>query len=390
MDEKIMEKIEVPPMENPIDQMMVDKSAILAYEDRIKELNKKIEGLETAQKTMVPMILSFQNYIDNPPLSKQQMYTQSCSSDGVTVAAWRVKWLDHIKQNAAKYDFNANSAMEQYKKFAYKPCIVAGSGPSLKRNIKILAKERDPENIGLVSCLHNFAYFMDNDIHPTCFINLDAGDITIPEMSQGGTQPEQFYWDATKNETLVTSVVGKPELIQRWQGKVLFFDSPVPDPVYMADRNKLIDFELYYDVGGNAMGAAYYHARAILGGMPIVFIGADFSFSYMHKFHSFDTPYDQQFSGVIPCTDIFGNRVYTWQSYYNFKCWFDSQSMGGQGNMPVQFINCTEGGILGAYMTGNIRSIQQMSLNDFFVMYNHHKMVPGLIHKDPTKPKLLF
>jgi hypothetical protein len=360
-------------------------------EQDVNALKARILELETAQKSMVPMLLTFQNYIDYPPTSKEQLYGQSCSSDGVTVNSWRDKWLKHIKENAAAFDINKQTAMEQYRKFAYKPVIVAGSGPSLKKNIDVLAKERDPDGVGLVSCLHNFAYFVDHGIKPDAFINLDAGDITIPEMSQGGKKNADFYWSASKDHTLVTTIVALPELLKKWQGKILFFDAPVPDMAYVAERNKLApDFHLYYNVGGNALGAAYYHARAILGGMPIVFIGADFSFSYLKKFHSFDTPYDQMFSGVMPCTDIFGNRVYTWQSYYNFKCWFDAQSLGGQGNNPVQFINCTEGGILGAYATGNIRQIQQMALADFFAIYNHHKKTEGLIHNDPARPKLLF
>jgi hypothetical protein len=320
------------------------------------------------------------------------MFERSCSADKSTVNNWKEKWLKHLKANSEKFDFVNNSAMLDYGKYSYRPVICAGSGPSLKKNIKVLSKDK-PDQIGLVSCLHNFAFFVDHGIKCDGFVNLDAGEITIPEVSQGGKQSEQYYWDATKDYTLLATTVSLPELVNRWQGRILWFDCPVPDGSYMDERQKICgNFQLFYNVGGNALGAVYYHARAVLGGMPIVFIGADFSFDYTHKFHSWDSPYDQQFSGVVPCTDVFGNRVYSWQSYVNFANWFMAQSMGGNGNNPSIFINCTEGGIMGSFPHGNIRSIQQMALADLFAMYNHHKIMPSLIHDsfEPSRAKLLF
>jgi hypothetical protein len=309
------------------------------------------------------MSLMFQGGIDAPPVAKETLYSQSCGNDNVTINHFAEKWLEHMKENVAQYDVKTQTTMQDYGKYAYRPVICAGSGPSLKKNA-LLLKTR-PKEIGLVSCLHNFAYFTDLGIETDGYINLDAGDITIPEMSQGGKHPPSYYWEATKDCTLLAGLVSKPELLNRWKGKILFFNSPVPDPAFMASSAKICDLQVYYNVGGNALGACYYHARAILGGMPIVFVGADFAFDYTRKFHSWESPYDKQFAGVIPMTDIFGNRVFTWPSYANFAAWFVHQSLGGNGNNPVMFVNCTEGGILGAYPNGNVRTIQQMALADF-------------------------
>jgi hypothetical protein len=376
---------QVTPVAAAEDTVNVSRSVIDQYEKRIQELTVEVNK-------RVPMILTFQGTIDAPPISPAQMMQQASGNDNVTVNHWREIWLKHIKRNKETHDIVGDSAQTMAGKFAYNPVIIAGSGPSLKKNAHLLKDK--PDKIGLVSCLHNYAYFTDLGLHVDGgYINLDAGDITIPEMSQGGLRDEQYYWDSTQDATLVAGLVSKPELIDRWKGPIKWFSSPVPDMKYMEEERKLLgDFCLYYNVGGNALGASYYHARAILGGMPLAFIGADFAFDYCHKFHSWDSPYDAQFQGVIPCTDIFGNRVYTWPSYHNFCLWLTYQAYGGTGMNPVQMINCTEGGIFGAFPQGNVSVIKQLALIDFLEMYRHHELLPKLLG-DPDmlkKSTLLF
>jgi hypothetical protein len=357
----------------------------------LEEENKKTQGaflsnlyrenneLKERMKHMVEMDLTYQWYIPQPPVNKTQLYGQACANDGITVRSWVDIWLRQIEENL-KYNFHKNSVISEAKKAYMKPVIIAGSGPSLKKNAHYL---RDKQEITLVSCLHNFHYFVDNDIHPEYYLNLDAdSEITIREVTEGGKQDPEYYWDKTKNYTLLTATHCSPELHKKWKGKILWFASVIADPLAMEKAQKMTnDFKVYFQVGGNALGACLYMARAILGGCPIAFVGADFSFSYNKKFHSWDSPYDKQFSGVVPCTDVFGNRVYTWQSYYNFKCWMEYQAMGGDGGNPQMFINCTEGGILGAYNDGNMIQIQQMGLEWFIKMYTIPKYLDGCIEK---------
>ena len=376
---------EIPITPVSEEMVSVSRSVIDQYEKRIQELT-----VEMTKR--VPMILTFQGTIDQPPIPPMGMIKQASGNDEATVNHWKQIWLDHIRKNKEKHDIVANSAATMHAKFAYNPVIIAGSGPSLKKNAFLLKDK--PDKIGLVSCLHNYAFFVDLGLHVDGgYLNLDAGDITIPEMSQGGQHPEQYYWDSTVDNTLVAGLVSKPELIDKWKGPIKWFSSPVPDKVYMEEERKILgDFTLYYNVGGNALGAAYYHARAILGGMPLAFIGTDFSFDYCHKFHSWDSPYDAQFQGVMPCTDVFGNRVYTWPSYNNFCLWLTYQAYGGSGMNPVQMINCTEGGIFGAFPQGNVSAIKQLALIDFLEMYRHHLQLPKL-QADPDVLKrstLLF
>jgi len=346
------------------------------------ELKEHYKSLQPVQKDQAVISLDYQSYIDGPPRPKESLYQQACSNDGITIDSWRAQWLDHIKQNTETYDVKKNSAFNEFGKQALKPVIVAGAGPSLKRNVEELKKNQG--DMCLVSCLHNFGFFEDHGIKVDYYMNLDAGDITVSEMPEGGLKSEGHYWDKTKDRTLVTALVGNPELIKRWKGKVLFFHTPIPDQSFHDEQIKLTDFNLCFATGGNTLGSALYMAKAVLGANPICFIGADFSFGYDKKFHSWDSPYDKQFSGVIPATDVFGNKTYTWQSYFNFKCYFDYIICGGKGNLPATYYNCTEGGILGAYQAGNIRQLTQMALDEFLSQYNIHKIMPDLVKKAQT------
>ena len=353
----------------------------------IAGLREECDALKAKLAGSVPMVLQYQGSIDGPPCPPEQLYTNACRNDGVTVASWSPVWLDHVATNAAKYDFLANSVMNDFKKYEYHPAIVAGSGPSLKRNAHHLLNK--PKEIPLVSCLHNFGYFEDLGIDVDSYVNLDAGEITVSEMYQGGSKPEQWYWDRSADKTLVTSVCGNPKLIDKWKGRILWFNAMVPNKEYIDAYNKITKFILAYNVGGNTLGACLYHARAILGCMPIAFIGADFAFDYTRKFHPFDSPYDTKFAGVQACTDVWGNRVYAWPSYVNFKNIFEYFALGGHLGKPPILVNCTEGGILGAYNEGNMRQITQMLLEDFLHMYCCHSEMEN-IAKDTNQIRFIY
>jgi hypothetical protein len=346
-------------------------ASVISERDSLKSEN---ETLKEKMKGMVEMKLAYQNYIPAPPLSQTQWYGQACANDGITVTSWMEEWLRNMEANS-KYEWQADSAYNEYAKSAYMPVIIAGSGPSLKKNAHLLAKR--PKQIKLVSCLHNFGYFEDLGVKADYYLNLDAGDVTIPEMSQGGKQDAESYLEASKDSVLVTATHANPKLHDMWRGEKRWFRTIIPHAEAMQRAEDMSNgFDMFFQVGGNTLGACLYFARAVLGGCPIVYVGADFAFGYDHKFHPFDTPYDKQFSGVIPATDCYGNRVYTWQSYFNFKCWMDHIACGGQGNNPGMVINCTEGGICGAYNEGNIQQVQQMPLEVFLKIYDLHKFLP--------------
>lgn len=338
-----------------------------------EQAQKEVEALKEKTKHSVQMIEAYQPYIPGPPgRGKEDLFKQACANDAVTSVSWRDKWLKHLANNVVEFDADAHTVGEYFGKHAFGPAIIAGSGPSLKKNVDVLAGT--PKGIPIVSCLHNFAFFVDNNVPCEYFVTLDAGDVVVPEMYQGGTQSEEAYQKASEGKTLIAGLVSPPELIRNWKGKVVWFNATIPDDEYMEKMKGLTKSKWVYSVGGNTLGACFYHAAYIFGCNPVAMVGADFSFDYMQKFHSWDSPYDAQFSGLIPVTNVFGHRVHTWVSYFNFKNWFEFQSMGGQGQCHgKQIINCTEGGILGSYPEGNIQSIKQLRLFDFLDGYTRHE-----------------
>jgi hypothetical protein len=340
------------------------------------------------------MIKTAQNVIEGIPFNPKELYKSATNSDEVTVNSWRPTWIKYVEQNA-KYDYNENSCWNLFGKEEYRPIILAGSGPSLKYNSHFL-KEHPVRNLDgngwtqgggrgnvrIVSALHNFGYFEDNGImtKDDYYITLDSGDITIGEVSEGGKRTPEEYWELTKDRTLIAVAQCHPTVLEKWQGPKYFFMVPTSDDL-MNEYKKHMDFSKVpgFSVGGNVLGAGLYFAKAILGAGPIIFIGADFSFGYDHKFHGWNSHYDEKFQGVVPKVDIFGNKVYTWPSYFGFKCWFDYIAVGGHGGVSQLFINSTEGGILGAYPEGNIKQILQMPLKGALEIFNRHKLMPKIM-----------
>lgn len=364
------EQVVVPPVPEDVPTL---QAMLIAERMRNAELTTRVA-------TSVPMILAYQQYIAGPPAPKEALWTQACSNDSVTSETWQDKWLDHIKRNVSENDADNRMVDKHFGLFGGRPAIIAGSGPSLKKNA--LALKKKPDFMPIVSCLHNFGYFVDNEIPCDYFLTLDAGDVVIPEMVEGGSDKDRTkYLKASEKKTLIAGLVTPPALIKQWKGEVVFFNATVPTTKFMVEMAKLTKNQWTYSVGGNTLGACFYHAAYVFGCNPIALIGADFSFDYMHKFHSWDSPYDAQFQGLMACTDVFGNRVYSWRSYQNFKNWFEFQAMGGQGNHNLSLINCTEGGTLGAYPDGNIMQIKQLRLVDFLDSYGRWQIVREAIEK---------
>src|SRR3990167_6507983 len=312
----------------------------------------------------VDMDFEFINYIDESPRPRESLYQQACTNDNITVKSWHKTWVDNVRSNNLKYGpFRAKSFKDLWGKYKFSPVIIMGSGPSLKNNIHFL---KNTNGIPVISCLHNYHYCIDNDVNVNYFVSLDAGEITLSEISEGGTKTPIEYLESTKDKTLLTYVGSSPKLLDAWKGEIRFFNCPVPNEQILKEITEIEEFNTYVSSGGNVLGASAYIAKALFGANPICFVGADFSFSYTKKFHAWKSQYDEKLGNCMRATDVFGNKVITWQSYFNFKCWFDWLVQ----TVPGSYFNCTEGGIMGSYPEGNIRALTQMELNQFIKMYN--------------------
>lgn len=331
------------------------------------------------------ILLDYQNLIDGPPAKPDALYAQSCSNDGPTINAWRERWISNIQANHKRLgSFKEHGIGQLWGRHQYLPAIVAGSGPSLKGNGEGL-KARG--GIPLVSCLHNFHYLEDIGAPADYYVSLDAGDVVLEEVSEGGKRTPDEYWALTKDRTLLCYIGSPPGLLEKWQGKVYVFNCPVPDEAVTNAVDELERFNTYVSTGGNVLGAVTYIAKGIFGCNPIAFVGADFSFSYLNKFHAWDSKYDADLGICLPMFDVYGVKVKTWRSYANFKAWFDWLC----ATKPGLWVNCSEGGCLGSYPEGNMLQVRPMDLAAFIDMYHMNAHIRAQCD-DPSidEKKILF
>lgn len=330
------------------------------------------------------IILQYQNLIDGPPEAPAQLHQRAASNDGPTVANWHPIWVKQAQANKARFgSFKGNDLGKLWGKHQFSPIIIAGSGPSLKGNAE---KLRDRGAIPLVSCLHNFHYLEDLGVKADYYVSLDAGPVTIEEVYEGGSKSQDEYWALTKGHKLLCHISTHPDLLAKWQGEVYFFTCPIPDVQVEKELNEIESFHQYVSCGGNVLGACLYIAKGYLGANDIVFVGADFCFSYDHKFHAWDSKYDKSLGHCVHLTDVYGIRRVTWQSYMNFKHWFDYVAT----TCPGTYVNASEGGCLGSYPHGNIRQFKYMDLADALSSYNMNSHIKGQAQNPEQMQKVIL
>lgn len=327
-----------------------------------------------AKKRVQKVLLEYQPLIPAPPESQKKLRERCTASDDITVSSWRQTWVDNIKANKERFgSFADHGCGKFFHAYRYQPVIVAGSGPSLRVNA---AKLKDRKGMCLVSCLHNFHYFEDLDLAPEFYVSLDAGkDITTEEVTEGGTKDEEWYWERTADRKLIAYIGTSPKLLEKWRGEIYFFNAPLPDRELIEEIDQIEVFNSTLSTGGNVLGACAYFAKGCLGCSTLIYVGADFSFGYpqfdendepKQKFHCWDSKYDKEMGQTQRCVDVYGNKVHTWPSYYGFKAFFEWMAT----QVPGEYINATEGGILGSYPQGNIAQFKYMDLDDVFARFH--------------------
>ena len=321
-------------------------------------------------KRTIDIELSLQPGIDAVPPQYGDPYKQACTGDGITIETWRKTWTDNYKFTHDRFgSLGDNSVGQLYGINRHRPCVVVGSGPSLKDAIPALVKNKlQPNPVTTISCLHNFGYFEDEGCHSDYYITLDAGDIVLDDVWQGRKHPAEYYWEKTKDKILLASAVTPPKLFDAWKGKVYLFNILLPDLPLRQEFAKVEVFNHYISCGGNALGGCVYLAKTLFGSGEIIIVGGDFCFGYTHQFHSYETPYDnikgKGVGNVIRWPDIYGISRVTWPSYLNFKFWFDWLTL----NIPGRWSSASEG-IFGSYPEGNLKSVRYGILENLLETY---------------------
>jgi hypothetical protein len=345
-------------------------------------------------KRVVELELEYQAPIKRPPITPMQMQQQAAQNDQTTVDFWKKIWLRNTAANKLKFgSFKDRGVHLLMDSLRWKPAIVIGSGPSLKHYAKYLVpgeengvKYEGNPGIPVLACLHNFAYLEDLGVHVDYYVTLDAGEVVIEEMFEGGKESKDFYRERSKSKKILAFMGTDPQLWNNFQGEVYFFNSIIPDDGIMAEMDAIEPYGVTVSSGGNVLGASMYIAKGILGCNPIIFMGADFSFSYEKKFHSWNSQYDVM-GQTMQAIDVYSNKVHTWKSYYNFKLWFDAKAM----TVPGIYINCSDG-LFGSYPDGNIVDVIQMPIQKALEMYRVSDRKKPII-EDLTKrgnPLVLF
>jgi hypothetical protein len=328
--------------------------------------------------------LNYQPIMEGPPVTPKQLYTQSCSNDEVTISTWKDIWVNQTQENKKHFGSFADRGIgKHWNKFRHQPVIVAGSGPSLKGNA---AQLKDRGDIPLISCLHNFHYLEDLGAKPDFYVTLDAGPVTIEEVTEGGTRSADEYWALTKDRKLLAFIGSHPDLLKKWQGEVYFFNAPIPGEGVAQKIAEIEPFYQFVSSGGNVLGASVYIAKSFLGAGPIIYVGADFCFSYDHKFHAWGSKYDKELGHCVQLYDVYGIPRLTWQSYANFKGWFEYVAM----QVPGIWINASEGGCLGSYAGGNIAALRYMDLLDVYKMFHMNRHIECQVTEPSKESKIIL
>ena len=317
------------------------------------------------------ILLNFQPYIMQPPISPEAAHKQAAKADEATISHWRDTWLRNIKANKETFgSFAEKSVGKLFESAAGQPAIVAGSGPSLKHSIRRL-KAR-PKCMKLISCLHNFHYMEANEANVDYYVTLDAGPLTIKEVSEGSGKTEEECFAMSEGKTLIAYIGTQPELLRKWKGDIFFYNAPIPSEELHKEIAQIEPFHVFIESGGSVLGTCLFFSKGFLGCQVTTFVGADFSFSNTAKtqFHPWESDYDKDIGQCIHVVDVFGNRCQTWASYYNFKLWTEVVAQ----RVPGIYINASEGGILGAHRDGNLIHIKQMWLDDVYKMFGLSKL----------------
>jgi hypothetical protein len=266
-----------------------------------------------------------------------------------TLAEKKKQWIKNLKINAEKWDFFKHNAHELKEKgLKGETVYLVGASPSLKKNIKHL---RGKKNIW--ACAHVLKYLLSHGIKPDYVFVADSRHESVKFLNTV----------KSKGLTLVAEICVSPKIWDVWKGDVLFYKGVIGEEMNR-EVEKVTKFNNTVSSGGSVMGIMTVIAWSVKA-KKIVYIGNDLSYPD-------GLPYPAErniVQNIIPdeeadyrwMYDIAGRKIDTLVRMFLYKMFLDICSQMAKG---IKFINATEGGILGAYAEGNIKSMKQMQLKE--------------------------
>lgn len=312
------------------------------------------------------------------------------NSNDLTLYSWRNEWVKNTKANLEhfKYLNKDHSVKVILNELRNQPCILVGAGPSLAKNIKYLklAKEK---GIPIIACSHSVMYLAQEDVNitPDYVVVLDAG-----------ASWDDYFLNTKlnlKNVPLLADMTCNAEQLKKWEGPVYFYHSASPDGSNVAKFVKMeidrivnpYDKPSIIEVHGHVMGAMTTLAMSLMQSNTLIYVGSDYCFDRAAKFYPFDFTIDKEVDGAAfgkpgqlrnpapkqdtHVKDIFGNLLTSSGQYLGFKNILDWVIKSTKEAMPgteLEFINATEGGLMGALDTGLSKYMRYLTLEDAIYM----------------------
>jgi hypothetical protein len=257
-----------------------------------------------------------------------------------TLLRFNELWKQNFRTNQSAIQRNPGVSSLK-NKFKNLPGIVVGAGPSLDKNIRLLSQAKDKAVI--IASDAALKPLMAHDITPSFVACLDP-QADIAKFLKGLP---------TRGMTLIAPSIVHPQVLDLWEGSVVFYSKFAPDIPTLTEIQKQAPKIGHLTPGGTVLSIAYDLAFQ-MGTNPILFVGQDLSYP-RKKTHSregenadenLQTTFQRQQENMILETDIHGFRLPTLKAMAVSKQWFDWAFTTWKREGPVEIINCSEAGIL--------------------------------------------
>ncbi|MBI3211937.1 MAG: motility associated factor glycosyltransferase family protein [Simkania negevensis] len=217
-------------------------------------------------------------------------------------------------------------------KFHKIPAIICGAGPSLKKNIDLLAKS---SNKALL-------FAAGSALGPLAERGIEAhfGALLDPAPPIGRFLRQGYF-----SLPMFFQYQVSYELYRNISGKRLIFGSSALHPLQEKLMQSLGAPLPYFDSGWTAATFAT-HIAYTLGCDPVIFVGMDFCVAADEKYiagvEQKEEEEKEKRKDQILCVDLFGKQVFSRSDFLMGKSWIEQFA---QKDKEREFLNATEGGL---------------------------------------------
>lgn len=246
-----------------------------------------------------------------------------------TVSMFKEKYMENFLYNI--WDFENIYTCEDLKYIIPRdiPAIIVSAGPSLDKNIDLLAEVKDHFLIFAVDTAVRF--LLKKKIIPDLIITLDPN------------KPANYFSDELAHTIpCLFDVDSNPPLVNKHTGKKILFNCRNS---YAGILFKSVEKPLYQlDDNGGSVATAAFRILKEFGQEKIILIGQDLAFnngvSHAGGFNDNSGYQESEVDGLL------GGKVTTRADWLGYLKWFEKQIEDINEKGKIQVIDATEGGAL--------------------------------------------